>query len=226
MAFTSRMARILKEEATQRRQLITANLELLPVCNLNCQMCYIRKSMAEVNEEGGLKSVEEWLELAKELRQAGVLFLLLTGGEPFIYSGFRELYEALYKMGFIITINSNATMINRETVEWLGNNPPKCISISLYGASDETYENLCGKKGMFGRIDTAIELLQNKNINIELKTVLNPMNLHEEDKCRQYAETRGVFYESTYYTYPAVRRKERTQQIRFTPCRTTIHLGQ
>lgn len=134
------MKKTIMKEATKQQVLIGTSFELLPVCNLNCRMCYIRMDMEQVRQNGGLKTYEEWIELAKELREAGVLFLLLTGGEVFLYPHFRELYEALYDMGFVITINTNGTLINEEIVQWLKQRLPKCVSISLYGASDETYE--------------------------------------------------------------------------------------
>ena len=166
MAFSSKMKKTIMKEATKQQVLIGTSFELLPVCNLNCRMCYIRMDMEQVRQNGGLKTYEEWIELAKELREAGVLFLLLTGGEVFLYPHFRELYEALYDMGFVITINTNGTLINEEIVQWLKQRLPKCVSISLYGASDETYEALCGRKGMFTRVDRAAKLLMENGIRI------------------------------------------------------------
>ena len=63
---------------------LTGAFELLPVCNLHCKMCYVRKSMAEVNALGGLKDTAWWLDCARQARDAGMLYPLLTGGEPFL----------------------------------------------------------------------------------------------------------------------------------------------
>ena len=166
---------------------------------------------------GGLKKTDDWIKLARELRDAGVLFLLLTGGEVFIYPEFRRLYEALSEMGFSITINTNATLIDEETVQWLKINPPQCISISLYGASDATYEAICGKKSMFTQVNRAIDLLISNHICIELKTVFTPLNVHDLEACWKYAMEKGVFYETTTYAFPPVRRTKPEEQIRFCP---------
>ena len=48
-------------------------------------------------------SLEQWLKIAREAKDAGMLFLLITGGEPFLWPQFWELYEALSEMGFLIT---------------------------------------------------------------------------------------------------------------------------
>ena len=46
-------------------------------------------------------------------------------------------------MGFIISINSNATLIDEKQVEWLSKYKPRCVNVTLYGASNETYKQLC-----------------------------------------------------------------------------------
>ena len=119
---------------------VIGNFELLPLCNMDCKMCYIKMSQSDVNKKGGLKTADEWLSIAREARNAGTIYLLLTGGEVFLYKDFKYLYTELTKMGFIITVNTNATMINEEVLEWFAQIPPKCVNVTLYGGSDETYE--------------------------------------------------------------------------------------
>lgn len=96
-----------------------------------------------------IKTPDFWLELARQAKEQGMLYLLLTGGEPFLYPDFWMLYEELVKMGFVISINSNGSLIDEKIIEKLKKYPPARINITLYGASDETYERLCGiKKGI------------------------------------------------------------------------------
>ena len=97
-----------------------------------------------------------------------MLYLLLTGGEPFVYKDFKRLYLELFKMGFIISINSNATLIDEETVKWLKEYPPQRINITLYGSSNEVYGNLCNNPKGFNQVTKAINLLKEANINIKL----------------------------------------------------------
>lgn len=46
-------------------------------------------------------------------------------------------------MGMILTINTNGTMINEELARFLGENKPRRVNITLYGASEKAYEELC-----------------------------------------------------------------------------------
>ena len=209
--------KFLKQKAKSQRIPITVNFELLPVCNLNCKMCYIRSSWNDVKENGGLHSVDDWLNIARQAKNAGTLCLLLTGGEVFLYPHFKELYIELYKMGFIITINTNASLINEQVISWLKKYPPKCVSISLYGADNETYEALCGEKNIFDRVNNAIHLLKENKIPIECKTILTIYNYKNLDKCYQYTKNNNINYEVASYSFPAVRKLCSYEYKRLTP---------
>lgn len=216
MGLSNHIVELLVAKAKEKRMPITVNFELLPVCNLDCKMCYIRTDWKTVQSMGGLRSADEWISLARELHGAGTLFLLLTGGEVFLYPDFKRLYIELYKMGFAVTINTNGTLIDEKVVEWLAQYPPKCVSISLYGSNDDVYESLCGQKGMFTRVDHALTLLKEAGVAVECKTILTPLNYKDLDNCWNYVQEKDIPYEAATYSFPATRRCDKEKQIRFT----------
>lgn len=215
MALTSTIQDLFYQEARIKRYPVSVNFELLPVCNLRCKMCYIQTDMNHVKAHGGLRSSEEWIALAREMRDSGTLFLLLSGGEAFLYPDFRKLYIELYKMGFWITINTNGTLIDESVVSWLKEYPPKIVSMSLYGASEETYQKVCGQKGVFSRVKHAIQLLAENHIRFELKTMYTPLNVEDWDQCWDLAARFGAYYEAANYAFPPARKANREGQIRF-----------
>ncbi len=218
MGLSNQIYRHLIESAKEQRRPITVNFELTPICNLNCKMCYICSSAEEIYCSGKrLKTADEWLNIADELREMDTLFLLLTGGEVFLYPEFKKLYLGLYKKGFALTINTNATMIDENIVSWLKCYPPKCLSVSLYGASNETYEALCGRKNMFSRVDYALRLLKNSGLTVECKTIFTPLNVRDREACWDYVQNLKIPYETSSYSFPPDRKLVRKEQIRFTP---------
>ena len=85
MGLSNQIYRQLVDRAKIERRAITVNLELSPICNLDCRMCYICTSADEIRRSGRrLKTAEEWLAIADELKEMDTLFLLLTGGEVFL----------------------------------------------------------------------------------------------------------------------------------------------
>lgn len=220
----------LHQKAGVKKIPLSGTFELSPLCNMSCKMCYIKMTAEEQKAKDWLRSKEDWLQLAREAMQEGMLFLLLTGGEPFFWPDFRELYENLHEMGLCISINSNGTLIDETVVNWLKKYPPVRINITLYGASDETYERMCGKKDGFSKVKKAITLLQEAGITVKLNCSLTPYNEKDLAKMVAFADQRGLILEVATYMFPPVRKDENMTGYnkRFTPedtAKNTIRAG-
>lgn len=203
------LTKMLSAKASRIKLPISGTFELSPVCNFSCKMCYVRKTQKEVKEHHRpMVTLEQWLKIAKEAREAGMLFLLITGGEPFLWPDFWKLYEELIRMGFVISINTNGSLIDDEAIERLKKLPPKRLNITLYGASDKTYEALCGVKGVFSKIDEAIKKLKAAGIMVKLNSSMTPSNVEDMEAIIAYAGEKELFLEMATYMFPPIRRDE------------------
>lgn len=216
----AQISSFLFKKATSARIPLGGTFELSPVCNFSCKMCYVRKTQKEVSESSrSIMTCKQWLELAEELREEGMLYLLLTGGEPFLWPDFWELYTKLHEMGFLISINTNGSLINEKAIEQLKKYPPTRINLTLYGASDETYESLCGIKGVFHKVDKAIRGLKEAKIAVKLNCSLTPENAGDLEKIVSYAKEQELLLDVATYMFPPLRRDTSMvgQNERFTP---------
>ena len=172
-------------------------------------MCYVRKTIQEVKEHPRkMMSLEQWIELAEQARKEGMLYLLLTGGEPLLWPDFWKLYDRLSKMGFLIGINTNGSMINDQVIERWKENPPYRVNITLYGANDDTYEELCAAKGVCSKVKDAICKLKESGISVKLNCSLTPYNAKDLEEMVRFAKEKEVFLSVSTYMYPPVRRDE------------------
>lgn len=187
---------------------ISGSMELLPLCNMNCKMCYVRLSPEEMKSQGTLRSWEQWLEVGRQMQQAGVLFLLLTGGEPLIFPRFRELYLELRKLGFVLTINTNGTLIDEEWADFFAQYKPRRINITLYGASRESYGDLCGYPQGFDRVMNAVRLLRQRKVDVKLSASVTPENVRDLEKQFAIARELEVPLGVDTYMMPATRERE------------------
>ena len=185
---------------------LSGTFELTPVCNMDCKMCYVKMSRSAQEAIAPLKGAAQWLTLAEAAKDAGMLYLLLTGGEPFLHPQFQEILEGLHKMGFLITVNSNGTMIDESVVAWLKNCPPVRINISLYGASNETYARLCGNPVGFTQTVNAVRLLQEAGISVKLNCSLTPHNAKDLPKMVDIAKQNDLILQVATYMFPPVRK--------------------
>lgn len=193
-------------KAAQSHIPIMTAMELLPVCNLKCKMCYVRMTMDEVNRSGGLKSGAWWLDVAQQMRDEGTLYPLLTGGEPFLHPDFRMIMAGMLDMGLQVSINSNGTTIDADTARWLSDHRPVRINITLYGASAESYRKLCGSESAFDRLMHGLEHLKEYEIPVKFNTSITPDNVHELDQILNIAEEYGSPIQVATYMFPPTRR--------------------
>lgn len=213
-------------KAARAKVPIGGTFELSPVCNFSCRMCYVRKTAQEVAQSPRpIVTLEQWLAIAQAARKQGTLYLLLTGGEPFLWRDFWPLYEQLVQMGFLVSINTNGSMIDAAAIERLKRYPPRRINVTLYGANDNTYEALCQTKGVFSRVTRAIEGLQDAGLLVKLNGTLTPSNVCDLDDLVAYAESRKLILETTTYLFPPVRRDPSMTGVnqRFTPKEAAQH---
>ena len=207
-------------KACSMRIPLNGTFELSPLCNFACRMCYVRKTQKEVqNSSRSILTLEDWRRIAQEARKAGMLELLLTGGEPLLWPDFWTLYDELVDMGFLVSINTNGSLIDEQAIVRFRDKPPQRINITLYGAGDETYKRLCGADGVFSRVDSAIRGLIDAGITVKLNCSLTPDNAEDIDWIVDYAKARNTVLSVATYMFPPVRRDPTQIGVnkRFTP---------
>lgn len=184
---------------------LSGTFELTARCNLDCKMCYIHK---RINDRAALNrewTAEQWLDLAGECQRAGTLHMLLTGGEPLLRPDFREIYTGCRRLGLMVSVNSNATLIDRDMVDFFAADPPSRINITLYGASPETYAALCGDPSAYHRAVWAIRALKAAGVLVKLNFSVTPYNAHDGEKVYAFAREEGLVVQSASYMFPPVR---------------------
>ena len=182
-----------------------AAFELTPLCNLRCPMCYVRlDSCGMVRQGGRIHSGEEWLEIGRQSVEMGTMFVTLTGGEPLLHPDFWDIYNGLTEMGVLVTILTNGCLIDEQVIEKFKENPPFNMKISIYGASDETYEKMCGVKNGFTRVSRAIDLLREADMPFFCTCTVVNQNLHDLPAVYAFAAQKGIkFMHTTAVTLSA-----------------------
>ena len=130
---------------------VSGAFELTSRCNLQCRMCYIRHEATDAAARAQELSAAEWLGLAQDATSAGMVFLLLTGGEVLLRPDFPDLYEPLTELGLNLTLFTNGTLVTPALARLLGRRPPNRTEITLYGASPQTYGDVTGHPEAFAQ---------------------------------------------------------------------------
>lgn len=198
-------SQILEQEAYTQKLPLHGTFELTARCNFNCNMCYVHLKEEQIAKIGRELTNEEWLEIARQAKDAGMLYLTLTGGEVFVRPGFKELYIELSKMGFLIQIFSNGYMIDETVMEWLKEYPPYSLRFTLYGASNEIYEAVCGIKNGFDRVAHAIDLVLEAKIPFYMVATIVKENQCDLQKMSEFARRKKILFNPTIAVVQPVR---------------------
>ena len=150
---------------------------------------------------------------------AETLFLLFTGGEPLLYPEFKQLYLKLKDMGFVITINTNGTLIDEAWANFFGEYKPRRINITLYGADNQAYRELCHYPGGFDKVIHVIKLLKDYEIDIKLGYSLARANQADVSLIIDLGESLEIPVRVDTYMMPATRERDRPydEQSRLDP---------
>jgi radical SAM protein with 4Fe4S-binding SPASM domain len=183
---------------------VGGNFELTARCNFNCPMCYIHLSNEEVEKRGKELTAQQWISLAEQARDRGMLFALLTGGEPLVRQDFFEIYGAMKEMGLLISINSNGSTLQGENLQRLIEDPPQRVNVSLYGGSAETYKTMCGNDA-FDRVVENIRQLKRSGIDVRLNVSLTPYNYQDLEKIYDISKDLNTVIKVASYMYPPIR---------------------
>lgn len=163
-----------------------ASYEINKGCDYDCEHCYL-----------GLKRFEgiPWADKVKLLeimRAAGVVWLQITGGEPLIDKDFPATYEYAHDLGMMIAISSNGSQLSKPKIlDVLSERRPYRLTLSVYGATAESYEGLTRSRGAFGRFTRGLEAAREAGLPVRLNIIVAEHNAHEIDDMKRLADRHG-----------------------------------
>ncbi len=211
--------KILMEKAGWMQTPVNGSLELLPLCNMSCDMCYVRLSREEMEQKGSLHTADEWIRLGGEMAEAGVLFLLLTGGEPLLFPDFQRLYLELRKLGMILTVNTNGTLLDEKWADFFGRYKPRRVNITLYGADETAYGRLCHYPQGYEKAVCAIRRLKERGVDVKINGSVTKDNRPDMGRIYQIGRELDTPVHMDTYMFPGLRERRLPfeQQSRLSP---------
>lgn len=197
----------IKKEAYEKCRPIQATFELTPRCGLDCKMCYVHLHPEEISKcgRGRELTAAEWIEMGRQAQVAGVFSLCITGGDPVLHPEFETIWKELSRMGFRITLQTNAYSITERLEKLFYEYPPQEAKITLYGSNDEVYRNVCRVENGFTKVNEGIQKLRSLNIPIQLVTTFVKQNIEDRDNIFKYALTNRYRWYYSTSCYPSLR---------------------
>ena len=162
-----------------RRIPLSFDIEVTARCNNNCRHCYINLppgNQAALHDE---LTLDEISHLADQAVSLGSLWCLITGGEPLLREDLFDLYRVLKKKGLLVSVFTNACLITEKHIKLFRDYPPRDIEITVYGATEETYQRVTRMPGSYAAFRRGLDRLLEGRIRVNLKTMALRSNVHE-----------------------------------------------
>lgn len=183
----SEYSSVLLEKCKKSETPFSCSFELTPLCNFRCNMRYVRLSPQQAAVRGSELTTDQWLNVGKKAKELGTVTLEITGGEALTRHDFPTLYEAFADMGFLIVLRTNGYLLTSKTLALLKRKKPYKIVITLYGASDSTYEKVCKVTDGFTVVSQNILALKEAGLDVHLTTTIT-----KENECDVEPMLRGL----------------------------------
>ena len=143
-------------------------------CNLNCKHCLNR----DLPGAGPDMAIGELIGVIDQMGKGGTKSLSLFGGEPLCHPDFKRIVEHINRYSIAISLNTNASLIDRQMALWLKVHKVNGAVVSFDGSSAAIMDGMRGA-GAFRRSLDGIEAMKSEGMSILLSVTLTKLN-HED----------------------------------------------
>lgn len=169
-------------------------LEVTARCNNNCRHCYINLPAGDRQARAKELSVDEIGAIADQAVSLGAMWCLVTGGEPLLRADFPDIYMMLKRKGLLVEVFTNVTLVTKEHVQLFLEYPPRDVEVTVYGATEQTYEAVTRKPGSFAAFIRGLNLLLDNGVKVRYKAMALRSNVHELPEIGRFCRERTKDY--------------------------------
>jgi len=165
-------------------------LELTSYCNLKCAHC--GSGCGDfAGENIDTEILFEALQTVAEDFDKNSMMICITGGEPMLHPRFKDIVKKVVDLGFSWGMTTNATLIDDAAADFLKEMKIGSITISIDGL-EESHDELRKVKGSFKRTASAVRRLNERDIPVQVTTVIHRKNYGELEKIYKLMQDLGV----------------------------------
>jgi len=167
---------------------LSVHLDVTYRCNERCVHCYLD------HEDHGEMTTAEIKGVLDQLAEAGVFFLILSGGEVFMRTDFFELVEYARALMFCVKVKTNAFMIRDREADLLARANVEAVQVSIYSHRPEVQDAVTKLPGSLGRSIDGIRRLRERGVKVIIANVLMRQNLADYAGVKELANELGAEY--------------------------------
>jgi len=176
------------QRALALRVPLSVQLDLTYRCNERCEHCYL-----DHKDRGELKT-HELKRILRQLADAGVFFLTLSGGEPFLRRDLFEILQHARSLNFNIKLKTNAVLIRPQDARRLRDLAVEQVQVSVYSTRPEVHDAITKLPGSLQATIAGIQLLHRSGIKVSVANVLMRSNAQDSENVRKLSGELNAHY--------------------------------
>ncbi|MEV7771941.1 radical SAM protein [Kitasatospora sp. NPDC086791] len=139
------------------------------------------------------------------LRDAGILWLRITGGEALIDPHFAVSCRLAHDLGMMIEVLTNGTRLSApDILAALNAGRPYRVIVSLYGATAGTYDSFTRRRGAFKRVTAGLAAGIEAGLPLQLALIVTSQNAHEREQMLSLADELGLPHKECTHIPPPI----------------------
>ena len=184
-------------KARERGRLLAMRTETSLMCNLACRYCNGTSGTPPPGEIS-FETIKDVIAQTKDLGAESVI--VIGGGEPTIYSFFRDLISYINDLNMIPVVITNTMTMSKSLAEFLFKSNCSIIT-KLDSLQEKRQDFLAGIKGAYKKIHEGIKFLQNagfnggdpKNLRLAASFVTTSLTLDETPDIWRYCRENNIY---------------------------------
>lgn len=177
------------EKTLERATPLSMHWDLTWRCDHKCVHCYLTERRQDE------LSLEEADGLLDQLAEAGVMLLLISGGDPFLRPDGLEIIKRARNKGFDIRINTHGNFIDEALADELAKLKITRVNISVYSDEASEHEAVTLIEGSLSKSIAAAERLIARGVTVNFKTPVMVHNRLGWHRVGDLAERLGASWE-------------------------------
>lgn len=167
---------------------LSVHLDLTWRCNERCVHCYLD------HDDAGELTFDEIADLLRQMADAGVLFLTLSGGEPLLRKDLFAIIRLARQLSFNVKLKTNAILIKEKQAALIRELGVDTVQISVYSHRAEIHDAITKVPGSLARTIAAIRFMRSQGLKVTIANVLMRQNRFDYPAVKKLAEELGATF--------------------------------
>ena len=178
----------LNEKAINLGIPLSVHLDVTYRCNERCVHCYLD------HDDKGELSYDEIHGLLRQMADAGVFFLTLSGGEPMLRKDIFDIIRRARELTFNVKLKTNAILIREREAALIRDLGVESVQISVYSHRPEVHDAVTKIPGSLNRTIAAIRFMRSQGLKVTVANVLMAQNRRDYPGVQALAAELGASF--------------------------------